>query len=73
MVMTMMQNRDPEGEHRTDGKETIRPQPERYSRSSLHTDEADTFYKLHSIDKEMATRSSTPAWEIPWTEELGRL
>ena len=23
MLMTVMQNRDPEGEHRTDGKETI--------------------------------------------------
>ena len=24
-------------------------------------------------EKAMATHSSTPAWEIPWTEEPGRL
>ena len=24
-------------------------------------------------EKEMATRSSTLAWKIPWTEKLGRL
>ena len=25
------------------------------------------------LEKEMATHSGTPAWKIPWTEELGRL
>ena len=25
------------------------------------------------LKKEMATHSSIPAWEIPWTEEPGRL
>ena len=25
------------------------------------------------LEKEMATHSSVPAWEIPWTEEPGRL
>ena len=25
------------------------------------------------MGKAMATHSSTPAWKIPWTEELGRL
>ena len=25
------------------------------------------------LEKEMATHSSTLAWRIPWTEELGRL
>ena len=25
------------------------------------------------LEKEMATRSSLVAWEMPWTEELGRL
>ena len=25
------------------------------------------------LEKEMATHSSIVAWEIPWTEELGRL
>ena len=25
------------------------------------------------LEKEMATRSSILAWEIPWTEEPGRL
>jgi len=33
--------------------------------SELHT--------LANEDKEMATHSSIPAWEIPWTEEVGRL
>ena len=26
-----------------------------------------------ALEKEMATHSSILAWEIPWTEELGRL
>ena len=26
-----------------------------------------------SLEKERATHSNTLAWEIPWTEELGRL
>ena len=26
-----------------------------------------------TLEKEMATHSSTLAWEIPWTEEPGRL
>ena len=26
-----------------------------------------------SLEKEMATHSSILAWEIPWTEELGKL
>ena len=26
-----------------------------------------------SLDEEMATHSSILAWEIPWTEETGRL
>ena len=25
-----------------------------------------------TLEKEMATHSSTIAWKIPWTEELGR-
>ena len=25
------------------------------------------------LEKEMATHSSILAWEVPWTEELGRL
>ena len=29
--------------------------------------------KVWSISMEMATHSSILAWEIPWTEELGRL
>ena len=30
--------------------------------------------KYHeSLEKEMATHSSIPAWKIPWTEEHGRL
>ena len=27
----------------------------------------------HPLEKEMATHSSVLAWEIPWTEEPGRL
>ena len=25
------------------------------------------------LEKEIATYSNIPAWEIPWTEDLGRL
>ena len=28
---------------------------------------------VHSLEKEMATHSSIPAWEIPWTEKPGGL
>ena len=31
-----------------------------------------TFHS-HAFEKEMATHSSILAWEIPWTEEPGRL
>ena len=27
----------------------------------------------HPLEKEMATHSSTLAWKMPWTEELGRV
>ena len=36
------------------------------SETSLSTD-------VLSLEKEMATHSSIPAWEIPWTEEAGEL
>ena len=29
--------------------------------------------RFHSVNKAMAPHSSTLAWKIPWTEELGRL
>ena len=30
-------------------------------------------FHFHALEKEMATRSSILAWEIPWTEEPGGL
>ena len=30
-------------------------------------------FHFHALEKGMATRSSTLAWKIPWTEEPGRL
>ena len=30
-------------------------------------------FHFHALEKEMATHSSIPAWEIPWTEEPGGL
>ena len=30
-------------------------------------------FHFHALEKAMATHSSTLAWEIPWTEEPGRL
>ena len=30
-------------------------------------------FHFHALEKEMATHSSTLAWEIPWMEEPGRL
>ena len=29
--------------------------------------------QVHSLGKEMATHSSIPAWEDPWTEDPGGL
>ena len=29
--------------------------------------------KVEGMEKEMATHPGIPAWEIPWTEELGGL
>ena len=33
----------------------------------------DPWVREDSLEKEMATHSSILTWEIPWTEELGRL
>ena len=30
-------------------------------------------FHFHVLEKEMAIHSSTIAWKIPWTEELGKL
>ena len=30
-------------------------------------------FHFHALEKEMATRSSTLAWKIPWMEEPGGL
>ena len=30
-------------------------------------------FHFHTLEKEMATHSSTLAWKIPWSEEPGRL
>ena len=30
-------------------------------------------FHFHALEKEMATHSSTVAWEIPWMEDPGRL
>ena len=30
-------------------------------------------FHFHTLEKEMATHSSTLAWKIPWMEEPGRL
>ena len=30
-------------------------------------------FHFHALEKEMATHSSILAWEIPWTEEAGKL
>ena len=32
-----------------------------------------SLYQEDSLEKEMATHSSSFAWRIPWTEEPGRL
>ena len=33
----------------------------------------DPWVRKIPLEKGMATHSSVPAWEIPWTEEPGRL
>ena len=35
--------------------------------------QAESLDQEDPLEKEMATHSSIPAWEIPWTEEPGRL
>ena len=39
---------------------------------TLLSDFTFTFH-FHALEKEMATHSSTLDWQIPWTEEHGRL
>ena len=36
-------------------------------------DQEDNTGAVVGGEKEMATHSSIPVWEIPWTEEAGRL
>ena len=36
-------------------------------------DAGSTLCQEDPLEKKMATHSSSPAWEIPWTEEHGRL
>ena len=43
---------------------------------NLHASAGDPGLFRHQedpLEKEIATHSSIPAWEIPWTEEAGRL
>ena len=45
-------------------------------RRNLSNKYATSTKKVHtaiSLEKAMATHSSTPAWKISWTEEPGRL
>ena len=37
-----------------------------------HTHTSSIIWSYPLMGKEMATHSSILAWEIPWTEELGR-
>ena len=37
------------------------------------TEQLHFHFHFHALEKEMAAHRSTPAWEIPWTEEPGRL
>ena len=44
--------------------------PKKQNLNLLH---ASNYQYLYSMEKAMATHSSTLAWKIPWTEEPGRL
>ena len=41
--------------------------------SMIYVSQIIMLYLLNLSKKAMATHSSTLAWKIPWTEELGRL
>ena len=40
---------------------------------ALQKTQVQSLGREDALEKEMATHSSTLAWEIPWTEEPGRL
>ena len=41
--------------------------------SAMQETQVQSLSQENSLEKEMATHSSILAWEIPWTEEPGRL
>ena len=41
--------------------------------STMRETQARSLGQKDPLEKEMAIHSSTIAWKIPWTEELGRL
>ena len=40
---------------------------------AMQETQSESLGREDPLEKEMATHSSTLAWEIPWTEEPGRL
>ena len=47
--------------------------PEMQETTAMQETQAPSLGWENPLEKELATRPSTPAWEIPWTEEPGRL
>ena len=43
------------------------------TRLPMHEMRVQSLIREDPLEEEMATHSSVPAWEIPQTEELGRL
>ena len=43
------------------------------SEIEMKLNEIENFAYVYILEREMATHSSILAWEIPWTEESGRL
>ena len=40
---------------------------------AVHETSVQSLGRKDTLEKEMATHSSIPAWEVPWTEEPGGL
>ena len=56
-----------------EGHSTKKKSDQKSSKFSKLSKNKENLRKCHSLEKAMATNSSTLAWNFPWTEEPGRL
>ena len=62
-------------QHIVEGESDTLPLLDQWQRTRLPIQETQvrSLGQEDSLEKEMATHASVPAWKIPWAEELGRL